>query len=317
MGREGRVTHLLTVRSYRGEDDYWRIRAFLREVHLLNDRRERSWHVARLDYWRWHGIENCQCCPPLEEVIVLWETSGGRIAAVLNPEEIGSAFLQVHPDHRTVDVEEEMIGRAEERLAVVAENGRRRLTVWATAGDELRLGILRRRGYAPAGWSERQHYRLLSAPLADAPVPSGYSVRSLGYEAELPARSWASWRGFHPDEPDDRYGGWQWYPNIQRQPLYRRDLDIVAVAPDGTIAAFCTLWFDDVTRSGYFEPVATVPEQQRKGLARAVMTEAMRRIQSLGATQVSVSGSSPRAKALYDQVVGPAQEELVPWVREW
>jgi mycothiol synthase len=40
----------LTMRAYRTEEDYWRIRAFLREILLLNDRRELSWHVARFDY---------------------------------------------------------------------------------------------------------------------------------------------------------------------------------------------------------------------------------------------------------------------------
>ena len=48
----------LTMRAYQNEDDYWRIRVFLREVFLLNERREVSWHVARFDYWRWHGVEN-------------------------------------------------------------------------------------------------------------------------------------------------------------------------------------------------------------------------------------------------------------------
>ncbi len=41
--------------------------------------------------------------------------------------------------------------------------------------------------------------------------------------------------------------------------ITRRDLDLVAIAPDGAVAAFCTIWFDDVTRSAYYEPVATVP----------------------------------------------------------
>ncbi len=49
--------------------------------------------------------------------------------------------------------------------------------------------------------------------------------------------------------------------------LYRRDLDIVAVAPGGEIAGFCTIWYDDVTRTGY-EPVGVVPEYHRRGLER-------------------------------------------------
>ncbi len=39
----------LIMRAYQTEDDYWRIRAFLREAFLLNGRRELCWPVARLD----------------------------------------------------------------------------------------------------------------------------------------------------------------------------------------------------------------------------------------------------------------------------
>jgi len=64
----------------------------------------------------------------------------------------------------------------------------------------------------------------------------------------MPTRSWASWRGFHPDEPDEDYQGWEWYLNIQRCPFYCRDLNIVSIAPDGETATFSTMWYDNVTR---------------------------------------------------------------------
>ena len=48
----------ISMRPCHSEDDYWRIRAFLRQVMLLNGVRENSWHVARLDYWRWHVALN-------------------------------------------------------------------------------------------------------------------------------------------------------------------------------------------------------------------------------------------------------------------
>ena len=35
----------LTRRNYQQENDYWRIRAFLREVMHANGRREFSWHM--------------------------------------------------------------------------------------------------------------------------------------------------------------------------------------------------------------------------------------------------------------------------------
>ena len=242
----------LMLRRYESEEDYWRIRAFLREVFLLNGRQELSWQVARLDYWRWHVVENCQVCPAIEEVTYLWETPDGRIAAVLNPEGRGDVHLQVHPGLGTAELEEEMIALAEERLTTPLAGGGHRLQVWARQHDSRRREILARRGFAVGDWPEYNRQRQLDAVLPEPqPVP-GYTVRPLGGVEELPARGWASWRGFHEGEPDDRYEGWEWYLNLQRIPLYRRDLDIVAVTSTGEIAAFCTIWYDDVVSHGLY-----------------------------------------------------------------
>ena len=59
----------------------------------------------------------------------------------------------------------------------------------------------------------------MRAPFGALPtvdLPAGYSIRALRDETELPARSWLSWRAFHPDEPDSAFEGWDWYRNIQR-----------------------------------------------------------------------------------------------------
>jgi mycothiol synthase len=305
-------------RKYQGEEDFWRIRAFLRRVFVMNGRREASWHVLRWDLWRWHGIGNCREYPAIDDVTFIWETGDGEIAAVLNPENRGETHLQVHPGLRTLQLEEEMLDVSEQHLAVQRLDGCRELAVHAYQGDDMREAILARRGYARGSWVEYQHRRELSngASIPDGPIPPGYTVRSLGDAGELPARSWAYWKGFHPDEPDEKYKGWEWYRNIQCMPLYRRDLDIVAVAPSGEIASFCTFWYDDVTRSACIEPVATVREHQRRGLARAVILEGMRRVQQMGGTLVTVAGYSVPARALYESM-GIRYAVNQPWVRAW
>ncbi len=305
----------LTMRTYQAEDDYWRIREFLRQVFWLNDRREKSWHVARLDYWRWHVNENIVHYR-FEEVVFIWEMADGQIAAVLNPEGKGQVFLQVHPGLRTPELEEEMVVTAEKHLAVTGSNGRRKLWVYADEHDDLRQDILRRRGYTKGDFASYHHRRPVSVPIPEAPVAAGYAVRALGDVDELPARSWVSWKAFHPNEPDDRYEGWDWYHNVQRAPLYRRDLDIVAVAPDGEFASFCTVWFDDVTRSGVFEPVGAAPAHQRLGLGRAVMCEGLRRLKKMGATMAYVGSESPEARAFYSSI-GFAEYDLSErWEKE-
>ncbi|WP_367362536.1 hypothetical protein [Mesotoga sp.] len=90
---------------------------------------------------------------------------------------------------------------------------------------------MKRRGYSRGDWPEHQHRRDLKGQIAEVSISKGFEIGSLGNAEELPSRSWASWRAFHPDEPDEDYEGREWYLNIQKQPLYRRDLDIVAVAP--------------------------------------------------------------------------------------
>jgi mycothiol synthase len=136
----------LMVRKYQHDDDYWRIREFLREVFRINYPRELSWQPYRFDYWRWHGVENMGH-GPLEERVFIWETTEGRIAAVLNPERKHDACLQVHPDLRTSELEEEMLVVAERHLGWPDAGGRNRVQVWTHTEDGLREEILVRRGY--------------------------------------------------------------------------------------------------------------------------------------------------------------------------
>jgi mycothiol synthase len=304
------------MRRYQTEEDYWQIRPFLREVFVLNGRREVSWPVARFDYWRWPGVESWGD-GKLEEDVFIWEQPQGQIIAVLNRESAGQAFLQVHPGQRNAELETEMLDVAEQHLATKRSNGRRKLTVWTDGQDVLRQGLLIQRGYTKDDGPEYQHRRALVQPIPLTPVAEGYTVRALGEAAELPARSWASWKAFHPAEPDESYDGGEWYHDIQRCPLYRRDLDLVAVAPNGDFASFCTVWYDDVTRSAYFEPVATHPAHLRRGLGKAVMFEGLRRLQRVGATVAFVGGYSEAANALYFSVMGPDYDLSEPWTKEF
>jgi GNAT superfamily N-acetyltransferase len=306
----------LTFREYQNENDFWKIRSFLRETFLLNNRRMINWHVARLDYWRGHLLANCNEGGSLDLSIYIWENDDGQIAAVLNIEEPGQAYLQVHPTYQTTALETEMIELAEQKLSV-KRNREQVVAIWANHNDQLRKDILKRCGYAKGKWTETQWQRDLDFPVKKISVPDGYTIRSLGDVDEIPARSWASWRGFHPDEPDEAYQGWEWYYSIQRCPLYRRDLDIVAIAPSGEIASFCTMWFDDATRSAYIEPVATVPEHLRHGLARATITEGLRRLQRMGAVRALVCGFEPGPNALYASTLSPVHEKLEQWQKSW
>jgi GNAT superfamily N-acetyltransferase len=294
---------LLVQRSLNTETDYFRARNFLREVFLLNNRLEHSWHVARLDYWRWHFIATCQLTPPFEQVAVGWETEQGGLAAVLHPFGGGEIRAHIHPRFRSPELEAEVYTYAVEHFAEQTQNGAD-LIAPVFADDLLRQETLARLGFSKRpGWNHH-YWRDLDVPIPEAPAPAGYVIRSMGGEGEHASRSWCSWRAFHSDEPQTNYDGdFSWYRNLQSAPLYRRDLDVVAAAPDGEMAAFCTIYYDDYTRSAVTVLVGVAAEHWRRGLGKAVMLEGLRRLKQLGCTRVFSTANEEPADALYHSVM--------------
>jgi len=307
-----------TMRTYQNEEDYWRIREFLRRVMILNDCHQFSWPAMRLDYWWWFVNPYLKHLSP-QESIFLWEAEDGEIAAVLSAENPGVAYPQTHPAFRTPELDDEMIAAAGKYLAETDQDGRRQVQVYIDSQDRSFQDVLSRHGFQQVerpGEHEIQHRRSLESPLPEVPIIPGYTIRALGDGLELLERCYASGLGFHGDDTQfarKNRDHPEWYHGIQSAPLYRRDLDIVAVAADGSIAAFCTAWFDDVTRTGDLEPVATVPAHRKRGLGKAVCLEAMHRLQRMGCKIAFVTGYSERANALYFSLMGPEHDISECW----
>ena len=308
----------LIKRPYKSTEDYWRIRQFLREVMLLNNLHQYSWHVARLDYWWWFIQPDLEKMT-LEESIFFWETETREVAAILNPEGKGQAYLQIHPKYRTPELVEEMIVTAEEHFKHPNREGKMRVLVFSDSKEAMRHEILKQRGYQKVDRPETNetiHFFPLANDIQEVEMPAGYTIRALGHGLELLERCYASGLGFHNDDINfarENRDDPTWYQHIQSAPLYRRDLDLIAIASDSSIASFCTIWFDDVTRTAYFEPVATVPKHQRHGLGKAILTEGLKRLKTMGAKIATVGGYSNEANGLYFSVFGKEFDQTQPW----
>jgi ribosomal protein S18 acetylase RimI-like enzyme len=93
---------------------------------------------------------------------------------------------------------------------------------------------------------------------------------------------------------------WEYHNFARHAPSFRQELDLVAVAPDGTFAAYVGIPYDEANRMGIFEPVCTHPDHLRLGLARALMTEGLLRLWQIGATEAIVAtGDMVAANGLY------------------
>ena len=79
---------------------------------------------------------------------------------------------------------------------------------------------------------------------------------------------------------------------------------MVAVTPEGVIAAYVSGWIDPVNRIGDFGPVGALPAYRRQGLTRAALLEGMRRMQARGMDRACISTgvSNTPAIRLYESI---------------
>jgi len=307
----------LTLNPCKTEDDFFRVRNFLREIFLLCGQLNFDSHVALLDHWRWHYIATCQETAPFDQVTTIWETLEGQIAAVLHPICHDEVRLHLHPKFRSSMLEDEIISYAEEHHSDWFNDGKRILYLSVFPEDTLRQQTLTQRGFEHQKARDFYWWRDLEVSIPDSPPTLGYEIRSMGAEFEHPARSWCSWRAFHAEEPDENYDDdYSWYANMQSAPLYRRDLDIVAVAPNGKYAGFCTISYDDYTRSAAIVLEGTAAEHQGRGLGEAMTIEGMRRLKHLGCTRVFSIVNEEAVNAMYRSVM-PDCRVADHWVKIW
>ncbi len=75
---------------------------------------------------------------------------------------------------------------------------------------------------------------------------------------------------------------------------YDPALDLVVVAPDGMVAAYCTCSVNELGKTGETDPVATHPSYQRMGLARALLLKGMSLLKERGmaSAHLGTSGSN-------------------------
>lgn len=136
--------------------------------------------------------------------------------------------------------------------------------------------------------------------LTEPHVPDGFELRTVG-EAEVESRVEAHRSAFEPSRVTVES-----YRNVMRAWPYRADLDCIAVAPDGRVAAYCLAWLDDMNRVGELEPVGTHADFRRRGLATAVCAFALRRLAEEGATTAVVyargDAAYPAPKRLYESL---------------
>jgi mycothiol synthase len=213
--------------------------------------------------------------------------------------------IRVHPEMIDSPLGETIITRGEE-LAREWRGPKTEVEISSYRDSTWAVELLRGLGYDPARIFERMAYDASDSHEA-VHVPEGYTLRPLAGEGELDA--WNALYNTAFRDHDDFHG----ITCEQRlvdmdQPSYVPDLDLVAVAPDGSLAAFC--WIirrmpEDGEIEWHVELVGTHRAHRKRGLAGALIQVGTLGIQERGGRRVFLhvdSASETGANRLYERL---------------
>ena len=252
-------------------------------------------HPGDLNWW-WYYADREKIFP---QSTFLWEKDGKVVGWALTA--YGAMDVYFLPHLRGTPEAEAMYIWAEEKLAeTIRKKGDDRMeTIWVSEHDTVLIAHLETRGFNCDEPYLIYNLRALDEDLPAPALPPGYTVRGMGGDHEASSRARASYGAFQSMKEWEPY--LQNYLNFSHSPVYDPELDVVAVALDGEIAAFAICWLDPVNQIGLFEPVGTHPDYQRQGLGRAVLYEGMKRMHTRGMRMASVcvEGDNPAGIGVY------------------
>lgn len=200
----------------------------------------------------------------------IWEDNDTIIGVACYEMDVGECLLSAKKGYEYLF--NEMLLYAEKELSAL-DKGKHSLRIMTTDRQNLD-NILLSNGYK----------KIHSEPITIFPyekgfnekkLPDGFSVISLDEENDFKKINACLFKGFdHGPIPDDDI---DCRMLMQSSPRFRKDLTTIIKAPNGEYACFAGMWVEQQNKYAYLEPLATVPEYRRMGLAAIALTEAMKK----------------------------------------
>ncbi len=207
----------------------------------------------------------------------IWEENNEVVAFCWYESGIGEAFFNVTEEYSFLIPE--MMDHAEQRLC--DNNGKIKLKIHAAQQAVLKEAL--DRGYQ-ISWREEQGILDFNETQLDAPLPKGYLFEPVE-NCDAEKLDAMTWRGFDNEgEPEiDVESGL----HTEAAPNATPELDVIIKTEDGEYVCYAGMWWVPENKLAYLEPLCTVPEHRRKGLAKAALSELYRKTSRLGAMYMS------------------------------
>lgn len=224
----------------------------------------------------------------------IWESRTGALAAFATIWDGVALVSCVHPYAQCDDLAQQILGWGLEQARNLGRICGERATLFVPiCADDLNGGaLLERHGFMPEDWSLLRMARRLDEPVPPPGVPAGFILRPVASEQELAAAVAMHQEVFIAGSTIVR----------DRLALIHAAgdvlaLDLVAVAPDGALAAFCLCSSSRADgghpgrRTGWIDLLGTRPAYRRHGLGRAILLAGLHQLKDRGA-EIALLGTT-------------------------
>lgn len=249
-------------------------------------------------------LEELMDSEQIRELTQFWLDEAGDIAgyAFIDPRYCNLDF-EVEPVQNSLGLLKEIIPWGIETFRQLKTAGKvaqeSTLDTNCVERDTQRVELLKSFGFIPQDLMTLHLTRFLSDPIPPIVLPPGFTIRPVAGEGEADAVTAL----FHAAYGTDRMTC-EDILSIMRTSSYDRELDLVAISPDGRLVGLCTCGIEeDLNRLlsqklGSTDPVLVHPDFQGLGLARALIWSGWEKLKSRGIQVAELTTSSHNEKAI-------------------
>lgn len=268
----------IVKRHFRILADFPAVRSFMLRVY------QRNWHNGVPAPFLEYALSASWADQTFAHRNAIWEDDGKMVALCFYESKPGTAFFNLDPDYGFLAGE--MIDHAEAQLC--KEDGRVKLQLFE--GQSALLQEAERRGYRMTSTSGDNLFNL-SKPL-DYPLSDEYRFVEPA-RIDIGKLLLCCWKGFNHESE----GAWDGRldPGLRTKlapnatPEYYVVVEHIA---SGDYVCYAGMWWVPENKLAYMEPLCTVPEHRKKGLAAAALSEMARRMRPLGAEWMTGGGDA-------------------------
>jgi len=298
------------MRAYHYDEDIDEARRFLGEIFIMS-KKHYAWVPSRLVNER-YGPCGSEEVREDDSKIRIWEYLDENVASIvaltiLEPN--GYFWINVHPDHE--ELVRKIIPALEGQRKRMHKNDKEELKIGTPVpvGFKSLINILREFGYEDEGVCEHNQVWPNGTSPPAFHAPEGYTVRQVKLPEDFEPYGEAVNTVFSHCGMTEKLA--MLYTEAG---FYHDELDLVTEAPDGSFASFVTVRIDPLTKMAELEPVGTHPDHRRKGLAKAVCAEGIRRAQKYNPICIVILGAaSTEAAANLYRSLGFIKEDVHLW----